>query len=342
VTVTGRRPDGSVEGFYAPDTDATTPPKRVWNMRSHNAETGGTNMLSRLIPGRRFEYPKSLYAVEDTLRFIVGHKPDAQILDFSAGTGTTAHAVMRLNKQDGGRRRSIMVTNNEVSAAEAEALAKEGFRPGDTDWEALGICQFLTEPRLRAAITGETPERQAVKGNYRFTDEFPISNGFDENAAFFELTYEDPERIRYGIGFEAVAPLFWLRAGAEGAQIRHSDDTFRVADTYAILFNVDSSYGFVSAVRDADDMRIAYIVTDDETQFQVVAEQLPNHVEPVRLYAAYRHIPDRAEGIDALQVEGLPGRSGPRRTSEPAGSARRLPVEESKNCIRALGDHRRR
>jgi adenine-specific DNA-methyltransferase len=287
VTITGRRPDDSVEGFYAPDTDATTPPKRVWNMRSHNAETGGTNMLTRLIPGRRFEYPKSLYAVEDTLRFIVGHKPHALVLDFFAGSGTTAHAVMRLNKQDGGHRRSIMVTNNEVSAAEADALAEKGFRPGDAEWEALGICEFLTKPRVRAAITGEAPEGQAVKGSYRFTDEFPLSDGFAENAAFFDLTYEDPERVRFGIGFEAVAPLFWLRAGAEGERISDPAATFQVADTYAILFNVDSSFAFVSAVRVADDVRIAYIVTDDETQFQVVAAQLPGRVEPVRLYATY-------------------------------------------------------
>jgi adenine-specific DNA-methyltransferase len=287
VTIAGRRPDGSVEGFYAPDTDATTPPKRVWNMRSHNAETGGTNMLTRLIPGRRFEYPKSLYAVEDTLRFVVGHKPHALVLDFFAGSGTTAHAVMRLNKQDGGRRRSIMLTNNEVSAAEADALEEKGLRPGDIEWEALGVCEFLTKPRVRAAITGMTPEGQAVKGSYTSTDEFPISDGFDENAAFFDLTYEDPERVRYGVGFEAVAPLFWLRAGAEGAPISSPSDTFEVTDAYAILFNVDSSSAFVAAVRAADDVRIAYIVTEDETQFQVVAAQLPGHVEAVRLYSAY-------------------------------------------------------
>jgi adenine-specific DNA-methyltransferase len=256
-------------------------------MRSHNAETGGTNMLTRLIPGRRFEYPKSLYAVEDALRFVVGHKRDALVLDFFAGSGTTAHAVMRLNKQDGGRRGSIMVTNNEVSAAEADALAEEGFRPGDAEWEALGICEFLTKPRVRAAITGETPEGQAVKGSYRFIDTFPISDGLDENAAFFDLTYEDPERVRYGIGFEAVAPLLWLRAGAEGSQISDPNDSFQVADTYAVLFNVDSAAVFASAVRAADGVRVAYVVTDDETQFQVIAAQLPGHVEPVRLYATY-------------------------------------------------------
>jgi adenine-specific DNA-methyltransferase len=244
-------------------------------------------MLTKLMPGRRFEYPKSLYAVEDALRFIVGHKPHALILDFFAGSGTTAHAVMRLNKQDGGHRRSIMVTNNEVSASEAAALVDDRFRPGDAEWEALGICEFLTKPRLRAAITGETPEGQPVKGKYTFTDSFPIADGFDENAAFFDLTYEDSERIQYGIGFGAIAPLLWLRAGAEGASIDESNGTFQVVDTYAILFNVDSSSAFVSAVRAADHLRMAYIVTDDESQFQVVAAQLPSQVRPVRLYAAY-------------------------------------------------------
>ncbi|MCZ7629544.1 MAG: site-specific DNA-methyltransferase [Microthrixaceae bacterium] len=97
-------------------------PKRVWNVQAHNAETGGTAVLSKLLPGRRFPFPKSLYAVEDTVRFFVKEKLDAVVLDFFAGSGTTAHAVARLNRQDGGRRQSILVTNNEVSPAEAKVL----------------------------------------------------------------------------------------------------------------------------------------------------------------------------------------------------------------------------
>ena len=71
-------------------------------------------MINQLLPGRKFPFPKSLYAVEDALRFFVQNKPDAVVLDFFSGSGTTAHAVMRLNKQDGGRRQCISVTNNEV------------------------------------------------------------------------------------------------------------------------------------------------------------------------------------------------------------------------------------
>jgi len=64
IVITGHALDGSVQGHIAEGANLGTSPKRVWNMRSHNAETGGTNMLTTLIPGRRFPFPKSLYAVQ--------------------------------------------------------------------------------------------------------------------------------------------------------------------------------------------------------------------------------------------------------------------------------------
>ncbi|MGY3436059.1 adenine-specific DNA-methyltransferase [Bradyrhizobium sp. USDA 3686] len=84
IQITGRRRDGSVIGVVAVDEEAP-PPKRVWNLPSHNAEAGGTNLLSKLIPGRSFPYPKSLHAVEDCLRFFIEKNEDAIVLDYSAG-----------------------------------------------------------------------------------------------------------------------------------------------------------------------------------------------------------------------------------------------------------------
>ena len=133
----------------------------------------------------RFPFPKSLYAVEDCLRFFVADKVDAVVVDFFAGSGTTAHAVMRLNHQDGGHRRSIMVTNNEVSATEETSLRRKGHRPGDPEWEALGICDFITKPRIEAAITGLTPSGETIRGEYQFTDPFPMADGLEENVEFF-------------------------------------------------------------------------------------------------------------------------------------------------------------
>jgi len=286
ATVEGRNPDGSVIAFY--DEGAAKAVPTQWNLRSHNAEHYGTKVLRALIGTRNFDYPKSLYAVEDVLRLFVKNKPDALILDFFGGSGTTAHAVARLNKQDGGRRRCVLVTNNEVSAKEAEKLREQGHRPGDPEWEALGICEYITKPRVRAAITGTSPEGQPVMGNYKFTDEFPMKDGFDENVEFFTLTYEDVEHVRVDMAFEAVAPLLWLRAGSRGSRIHKQADTFAVADHYGILFDPDHWKPFVVALAEVSDLRSVYVVTDDDSVFQAVSRHLPD-VDKVRLYESYLH-----------------------------------------------------
>lgn len=287
ITITGRNRDGSVIGSMATDEEVP-PPKRVWNLPSHNAETGGTNVLSCLIPRRRFPYPKSLYAVEDVLRFFVGDKPDAVILDFFSGSGTAAHAVMRLNRQDNGRRQSISITNNEVAAEEQAELRKSGLRPGDPDWEKWGICEYITKPRLKAAITGMTPDGMAVDGDYKYTDEFPMAEGFAENAEFFNLSYETTVGITHNLAFSRIAPLLWMRAGSLGRRIDEIPNRgWDVADCYALLTDLDRAAAFSQAVASANGLRVAYIVTDDEHRFQAVVRQLPATMEIVRLYESY-------------------------------------------------------
>lgn len=287
ITITGRSKDGSVIGTMASDEE-TPPPKRVWHLSSHNAETGGTKTLSCLIPGRRFPYPKSLYAVEDTLRFFVKDKSDAIILDFFSGSATTAHAVMRLNRQDGSRRQCISVTNNEVAADEQTTLRKQGFRPGDPAWEQCGICDYITKSRVQAAITGITPSGEPIQGDYKYTDEFPMAEGFEENAEFFTLTYEAPMAIGHNLAFKRIAPLLWMRAGSEGQRIDSLPTRgWDIADTYGLLIDLDQASAFCKAVKNAYGLRMAYIVTNDDHRFQAVARRLPESVEPVRLYESY-------------------------------------------------------
>ena len=288
IKVTGRAPDGSVQGHVAEGASLGTSPKRVWNMKSHNAETGGTNMLSSLMPGRRFPFPKSLYAVEDALRFIVSDNQTSTILDFFSGSGTTAHAVMRLNRQDGGRRQCISVTNNEVAADEQAALRAAGLRPGDTDWEKWGICDYITKPRIAAAITGKTPDGKDIEGDYKFTDEFPMAEGFEENAEFFTLTYESHVAVGANFAFQRIAPLLWMRAGSEGRRIDELPTKgWEVADSYGLLVDLDCANRFCKAVAAQQGLRIAYVVTDDDRRFQAVTRALPDSVEPVRLYESY-------------------------------------------------------
>jgi adenine-specific DNA-methyltransferase len=268
--------------------EAATSGRTVWAFSSHNATSHGTKLLKKFLPGRKFPYPKSLFAVEDSLRVFLYNKPNATVLDFFAGSGTTAHATMRLNKQDKGTRKCISVTNNEVSASEHEGLRGGGLRPGDTDWEKHGICEFITKPRIAAAITGKTPEGVPIKGDYKFTDEFPMAEGFEENAEFFTLTYEARNAVNHNLAFSRIAPLLWMRSGSQGTRIDSlPTNGWKVVETYGLLTEVDQATPFIDAVKNTKGLKIAYIVTDDDRRFQAIAKRLPNDVEPVRLYESY-------------------------------------------------------
>ena len=302
VEVVGHGADGSVLVEAQNDSNKVRAiPSTQWRITSHDATQYGTRLLDdAFLPGRDFPYPKSLYAVEDALRFFVKEKPEATILDFFSGSGTTAHAVMRLNKQDGGKRQCISVTNNEVGADEQKTLRGQDLRPGDAEWEKFGICDHVTKPRVEAAITGKTPEGKPIKGDYKFTDEFPMAEGFDENAEFFTLTYETPLAVSYQTAFGRIAPLLWLRAGSVGRRIdKLPSEGWDVADAYGLLVELDKATDFLKAVRKAKALRIAYIVTDDERRFQALARRLPGGVEAIRLYESYLTNFAFANGDDA-------------------------------------------
>lgn len=286
IVETGRRDDGSMVVEYAAAASKRTYPRTVWTRAAHSASEHGSGLLTTMLKSRPFPYPKSLYAVEDALRLFVGGKPEAVVLDFFAGSGTTAHALMRLNNQDGGRRTSISVTNNEVGADEQTRLRKGGLRPGDPEWEQWGICEYITKPRIRAAITGQTPDGEAIDGVYKFIDEFPMADGFEENVAFFTLTYESPWHVSTNRAFAAIAPMLWLRAGARGHRIDDLSKGWAVAEAYGVIKDLDLSTDFITALQMEEDVRVAFIVTDDEGRYQQVANEIPG-LETVRLYEDY-------------------------------------------------------
>lgn len=286
ATVTGRNKDGSVKAEYV--THKMKYPVTSWSRLSHNAEVHGTELVKSLLGDKIFPYPKSLYAVEDCIRLFLGDKLEAVVLDFFSGSGTTAHATMLLNRKDGGRRQCISITNNEVGADEGLELKKRGLRPGDDDWERWGICDYVTKPRIEAAITGIRPDGRPVDGVYDFDNERPMAEGFEENAEYFTLTYETPVAVSHNRAFARIAPLLWMRAGSEGRRIDGLPAAgWDVADTYGFLTDLDKAGPFCKAIEAKDGIRVTYIVTDDDRRFQSVARRLPDSVEPVRLYESY-------------------------------------------------------
>lgn len=289
LVVQGRDEKGSLVVECPDARSRTRVGKTMWTNGAYSATEHGSTLLRKFIPGRKFPYPKSLYAVEDALRYYLVDKPDALIVDFFAGSGTTVHAVARLNHQDGGQRRTIAVTNNEVSESEAKDLRARGLNPGDPEWEALGIFEFITRPRIEAAMTGRTADGQPIEGDYRFIDEFPIAQGFEENVEFLELSYEDPDKVQLGLAFEAVSPLLWLMAGATGPRIEKLEGAWQIPEgaRYGVLFDVDEWPAYCAAVLSAEGITHAFVVTDSDSILHRVVAELPADVQCVRLYESY-------------------------------------------------------
>lgn len=257
---------GEAEGAGAPFIPGTQ-----WRISSHSAREQGASLLNKIFPDQRFSFPKSLYAVHDAIRFFVTSKPNALIVDFFAGSGTTLHAVNLLNSEYGGNRRCIMVTNNEVSADEAKTLSDSGYNPGDEEWEKFGIARYVTWPRTVCSIEGHDVKGNPLKGNYLGNNK-PMADGFEANAVFFKLGFLDKTSVALGRQFKEMLPTLWMKAGAIGACPTVSEDIpdmlILPENKFAVLINEMSYMTFEKHIAEHSEIETIYIVTDSEPGYR--------------------------------------------------------------------------
>jgi adenine-specific DNA-methyltransferase len=263
--------------------------KTVWWSRQHDAGTHGTTLLHKFLESRTaFPFPKSVYSVRDTLLSVVRDRPDALIVDFFAGSGTTLHATALINQSDGGRRRCVLVSNNEVDAKTSASLIRQGCLPGDVEFEKHGVFWQATRPRVQAAFTGKTPSGKTVQG--RYDDGRPFSSGFSENAEFFDLVYLDRDEVRQGTEFTAIEPSLWLMAGGIGRISKRDaskDYAISPSSNYAILFERSAFSAFKKALSARPDVSHVFIVTDSEDAYAQMRSRLPSDVKSSMLYRDY-------------------------------------------------------
>ena len=264
-------------------------PKTVWKRRLHDATNWGSPILKAFAGSTSFTYPKSPYAVRDTLSTLVGERTDALIVDFFAGSGTTLQAACMLNAIDGGQRRCILVTNNEVSSSDAQRLRSDGYRPGDAEWEELGIFEHVTRPRCEAVVTGRARDGSPIKGQYE--DGTPYSEGFHESVTFFRLDYLDPDQVELGHQFDAIHPTLWAAAGAIGkcpsGSVGDADFVLPNHSNYGVLFSEARFKEFRSLVVGLDSLSHVWLITNSEPAFAEMRESLPGHLKVSMLYRDY-------------------------------------------------------
>lgn len=109
------------------DTLEGRTPETIWFGKDVGTTRSAMSEIKEIFGSSAFGTPKPTSLIERTLRLI--SRTDATVLDFFAGSGTTGHAVMKLNAEDGGTRRFILCTNNEN-----------------------GICRDVTYERIRRVI----------------------------------------------------------------------------------------------------------------------------------------------------------------------------------------------
>lgn len=320
IKVVGRAKDGSLI-FDDSDYSKAFIPGNQWWISSHDATEFGSKFLNSII-GKRFTFPKSVYAVHDILKFFMLNKPNALIVDFFAGSGTTLHAVNLLNAEDNGKRRCICVTNNEVSESEQKKFTKKGLRPSDPEWEKYGIANYVTWPRTKCTIEGVDINGNPLDGDYGCTVEdytemdadvtdpetekkirgkvykkvkHPVyhklanikkADGFKANAIFCELTYESAWPIRLDRAFDAIAPMLWMLAGCQGPIIKRIGKSYLTTDYYGVLFDYGQASKFCDTVKKKPNIKNVFVVTDDQRRYSNMCKRLPG-IRVHRLYESF-------------------------------------------------------
>lgn len=268
IIITGKDPvTGVVNVEFASPEARLRNIKTVWHRRLHDSGVYGSSLLSTII-GRdnKFTFPKSLYSTKDAVAAVVRNNPNALIVDFFAGSGTTLHAVNLLNFEDGGKRRCILVTNNEVSEAEAKELKAAGYQPGDPEWESRGICRSVTWPRTEYSILGKRADGTKLTGEY-YTSQ---TTSKEINRSFYQLGFvENPAALTLAAKKQIVA---LIGKDKLPQSLVNTDSRFVVSEKHnaSVLFDPEAANEWLVALEEQEHITDFYIVASEKGTFNEI------------------------------------------------------------------------
>ena len=172
--------------------------KTVWESPLYDANLYGTQLINDLIPDCPFKFPKSLWNVYDCLYAVVGEDKDAIVLDFFGGSGTTGHALLEMNKNDGGHRKFILTEQLDyaktVTAARIAEVIKRN-KNGSFVYCELAKANAHFVDKIEEATTIE--EFKAIWERMKVTDYLNYKvdvKEVDANAADFEALSLDNQK----------------------------------------------------------------------------------------------------------------------------------------------------
>lgn len=148
--------------------------RTVWQDSKYDSNEYGTKLVHALVPDTHFNFPKSVYNTYDCIAPILYERKDALVLDFFAGSGTTGHTVLMLNKEDGGNRKFILCTNNEN-----------------------GIAQEVCHPRIKNVIKGhkDYPDITGIKADLKYYKTAFVKQTISRDSLKVRITQECTEML---------------------------------------------------------------------------------------------------------------------------------------------------
>ena len=148
--------------------------RTVWQDSRYDANEYGTKIVHKLVPNSHFDFPKSVFNTYDCIAPILYERKRAIVLDFFAGSGTTGHSTVILNKEDGGQRTFILCTNNENN-----------------------ICTDVCYPRIKKVITGhkDYPEITKIDANLKYFKTAFVKKSINRDELKIRITKECTEML---------------------------------------------------------------------------------------------------------------------------------------------------
>ena len=218
------------------------PKTRLESRRPTTPGEYGSALLASSIPGGRFPFPKSLYAVEDALRFFVADKPDAVVIDFFCRLRNDR--PRRDAPEQAGRwptRSRSRSRTTRSSADEQKALREKGFAPATPS----GSGGHLRVHHQAAHRGRDHRARRRTASRSRATTSSPTSSRWPTASRRTSSSSPSPTKRRCASRrnreFAKIAPLLWMRAGSRGRRIDDISAGWDVADTYGVLADLDQT-----------------------------------------------------------------------------------------------------
>ena len=195
--------------------------KTVWADSRYFGNNHGTQLLNHILGAQLFDYPKSINTVMDCLRAGLNGETQCTVLDYFEGSGTTAHAVINLNREDGGQRKFIIVEMGEYfDTVLLPRIKKVTFAP---DWKT-------GEPR-RMATTEEAERSPRIVKCIRLESYEDALNSIEFNAAPGQMALEEK--------FDDYLLKYMLRWETKGSETLLNVEKLTSPFSYQLRLHVD-------------------------------------------------------------------------------------------------------